>query len=192
MSSELESQLRALHGSGDLPGAATLAVREYGPEILGYLYAVARDEQRASDAFAMFLEDLWRGLPAFGWRSSMRTWLYVVARNALTRQLRNQVRDRGGVPLSQVPELAAIAERTRTTTLPFLRSDARDRVHRLRELLDPDEQTLLILRVDRRMEWSEIALVLNGEETTNVARQSAALRKRFERLLVRLRAAAKQ
>lgn len=191
---DLEAQLRALHDAGDLPGAATLAVRGYGPEILGYLYAVARDEQRATDAFATFLEDLWFGIAKFAWRSSLRTWLYVIARNAFTRQLRDRARERRGVPLSQVPELVEIAERTRTTTLTFLRTSARDRVHRLREALDPDEQTLLILRVDRKMEWSEIAVVLNGDETDNdnasVARQSAALRKRFERLLVRLRAEA--
>lgn len=190
----LEPKLRTLHDAGDLPAVATLAVRGYGPEILGYLYAIARDEQRATDAFATFLEDLWFGIPKFAWRSSLRTWLYVIARNAFTRQLRDAARGRRGVPLSQVPELAEIAERTRTTTMTFLRTAARDRVQRLREALDADEQTLLILRVDRKMEWSEIAVVLNGDadDKASIARQSAALRKRFERLLLRLREASKQ
>lgn len=183
----LEAQLHELHAARDLAGTATMAVREYGPEILGYLYAVARDEQRASDAFATFLEDVWRGLPTFAWQSSLRTWLYAVARNALFRELREQARARRGLPLSQVPELAEIAERTRTTTLPFLRTEIRDRARQLRELLDPEEQTLLILRVDRQMSWHEIAVILHGEEAANLPRRVAALRKRYERLLIKLR-----
>lgn len=86
-----------------------------------------------------------------------------------------------------MPELAEIAERTRTTTLSFLRTEIRDRARRLRELLDPEEQTLLILRVDRQMSWREIAVILHDDEAADQPRRVAALRKRYERLLARLR-----
>src|SRR4051812_20746183 len=106
---DVEDQLRALHAGGELRGAATLAIQAYGPEILGYLFAVTREEQVAADVFSGFLEDVWRGLPGFAWRSSFRTWAYAVARNALLRQFRDGARGRRHVRLSEAPALEALA-----------------------------------------------------------------------------------
>ena len=60
-------------------------------------------------------------------------------------------------------------------------------------VLAPDDQTLLIMRIDRELAWSEIALVMSDAEPgalseAQLKRQSAALRKRFERLKQELRA----
>jgi RNA polymerase sigma-70 factor (ECF subfamily) len=54
---------------------------------------------------------------------------------------------------------------------------------KLRESLDHEEQTLLILRVDKGMPWEDVAEVMraDGEPAT-----PAALRKRFERLKEKL------
>jgi RNA polymerase sigma-70 factor (ECF subfamily) len=59
----------------------------------------------------------------------------------------------------------------------------RERLDRLRAALDPEERTMLVLRVDKGLPWNEIATVLarDGEEAT-----PAALRKRFERLKAKL------
>jgi RNA polymerase sigma-70 factor (ECF subfamily) len=184
-SDELETRLRAMYDGGDFRGLATAAIQAYGPEILGYVYAVARDEQVASEVFSAFLEDVWRGLPEFAWLSAFRTWAYAIARNALLRQFRDGARRRRHVRLSDAG-LDTLAVQIRTTTLPHLRSELKDRAKRLRDQLDPDEQTLLILRVDRRMTWPEIAAVMNlaGSEPTRAA---AMLRKRYERIIARLR-----
>jgi len=85
------------------------------------------------------------------------------------------------VPLSSAPEVAALAAAARTTTVPWQRTEVKDEVSRLRESLPVDDQTLLILRIDRKMSWREIAHIL-GET------QEPALRKRFERIKERLRA----
>lgn len=183
--SDLETQLRALHAQGELRALATTAIQAYGPEILGYVFAVARDEQTASEVFSAFLEDLWRGLPGFAWLSAFRTWAYAVARNALLRQFRDGARQRRNVRLSDAG-LEALAIQARTTTLPHLRSELKDRARLLRAGLDPDEQTLLILRVDRRMTWPEIAAIMNL--AAEPARAAAMLRKRYERIIGRLRA----
>jgi RNA polymerase sigma-70 factor (ECF subfamily) len=54
---------------------------------------------------------------------------------------------------------------------------------KVRESLDSEEQTLLILRVDKGMSWEDIPEVMraDGEPAT-----PAALRKRFERLKEKL------
>jgi RNA polymerase sigma-70 factor (ECF subfamily) len=70
----LETQVRSLFDRGDHAAAATAVLRGYGPELLGFLSAVHRDETAASDAFAEMSEAVWRSLPRFAWESSVRTW----------------------------------------------------------------------------------------------------------------------
>jgi RNA polymerase sigma-70 factor (ECF subfamily) len=185
---ELERKLRAHHAAGEMSAAATLAIREYGPEVLGLLVAVLRHNDEAAEVFAELCEDLWAGLPGFRWESSMRTWVYALARNAAYAFRRDPHRRRREA-LSDHPEISEIAARVRTTTATYLRSDVKDRVARLRGMLDEDEQTLLVLRVDRQMSWNEIAVVMDGPAGT-VARGAAMYRKRFERVKDRLRALA--
>lgn len=175
---------------GDVASATTRVVRGLGPEILGYLTAMSRREADAHDAFAQFCEDVWRGLAGFRWQASLRTWCYVLARNASRRQWHESPGRHGPhVPPSQAPELHELVAQVRTATAEYVRTETKSRFARLRERLDPDDRTLLILRVDRRMGWRDIAAVL-GEplEAADVERRAAALRKRFERLKLELRA----
>jgi hypothetical protein len=58
-----------------------------------------------------------------------------------------------------------------------------DRLRRLRAELPAQDQTLLVLRVDKELEWEEIAAVLAAE---NAPVSAVALRKRFERIKTRL------
>lgn len=179
----LEAELRELFDAGDLSGAATLAVRGYGAEVCGYLAAVLRDDEQARDVFADTTAELWKDLPGFRWESSLRTWLYTLARHRLAAHL-NRVERQRTVALSQAPEVSALAAVARTTTVPWQRTEVKDAVSRLRESLTVDDQTLLILRIDRKMSWRDVAQVMNEP-------QEAALRKRFERIKERLRALAK-
>jgi RNA polymerase sigma-70 factor (ECF subfamily) len=181
--SALESEIRARFSAGDLSGAATLAIQGYGAEVCGYLAAVLRDEEQARDVFADTAAELWKDLPRFRWEASLRTWLYTLARHRLAAHLSRAER-RPTVALSQAPEVAALAAAARTTTVPWRRTEVKDAVARLRDSLTVDDQTLLILRVDRGMAWRDVAQVL-GEA------QEAALRKRFERIKERLRALAR-
>ena len=178
----LEAELRELFDAGDLSGAATLAIQGYGAEVCGYLAAVLRDEEQARDVFADTTVELWRDLPGFRWESSLRTWLYTLARHRLAAHLGRAERQRS-VALSQAPEVAALVAVARTTTVPWQRTEVKDAVSRLRDSLSVDDQTLLILRIDRKMSWRDVARVM-GEA------QEAALRKRFERIKERLRALA--
>jgi RNA polymerase sigma-70 factor (ECF subfamily) len=57
-----------------------------------------------------------------------------------------------------------------------------------------EDQTLLVLRVDRNLAWRDIAQVILGEDArpSDLTRKSTALRKQFERVKDRLRALAAQ
>src|SRR5262249_58616576 len=114
----------------------------------------------AEDAFSVFSEDLWRGFPGFRWQSSFRTWAYTLARHALHRSIDRE--GRRAVPLSEAP-LSQLEQRVREQTLSFLRTEAKDDFVELRNALDPDNRTLLVLRVDRRMRWGDVAPVILAE-----------------------------
>jgi RNA polymerase sigma-70 factor, ECF subfamily len=194
-----EPRIRDHHQRGDLETAGALAIETYGAEIFGFLRALARDEDLASEAFSTFAEDLWKGLPGFRWEATLRTWAYALARHALYRVRRDPQRRAGrNLALSQV-SAAALAVAVRSGTRPYLRTDVKDRFAALREGLDPDDHALLILRIDRRMSWRDIARALPGEgpaepagsgapaEPAVVDRLAAALRKRYERAKAQLR-----
>lgn len=173
----LEERITSLLDAGDPTGAATAAIEGYGPQILGYLTSVLRDDDLAGDAFSTFSEDLWVGLPKFRRESAFRTWAYKLAWHAAMRCARDPKRKRGApLPSSLASNLAA---EVRSRTAPHLRTETKTAVQQLRDELTPDEQTLLILRIDRDLGFRDIAEVIGVEE--------AAVRKRFERVKEKLK-----
>jgi RNA polymerase sigma-70 factor (ECF subfamily) len=186
----LEEELAALSDARAWDRAITLLIQGYGPELLGLLTALHRDEQTASEVFAQLCESLWRGLPRFERRSTFRTWAFAAAHNASSTWLRDEaVRRRRHVGDSAVAELEA---RVRTQTLPYLRSQVRTRLEELRATLPREDQLLLILRVDKELEWSDLARVFHDGELDEgeLGRESARLRKRFQLVKERLRSLA--
>ena len=80
----------------------------------------------------------------------------------------------------ETPEEIRSTVKTVETYAPGGRAE---KLMKLRESLDAEEQALLILRVDKAMPWEEVAEVMRaaGEPATH-----AALRERFERLKEKL------
>lgn len=181
----IESELRSLLTAGSLDGATDRAIRGWGPEIFGWLTGVLADPTEAADAFAVFAEQLWKSLGRYDGRCSTRTWCYMLARHAASRV--REARRRGdAVPLSQAPEVAAAV---RTITAVHQRSAVKDELRTLRAGLPEEDQTLLVLRVDRDLGWREVAQIMGDEAATpaELDRHAAALRKRFERVKAELR-----
>ena len=165
-------------------------LHEYGPEIFGWMLATLASDSEAADAFSLFSEDLWKSLARHEGRCSIRTWCYMIARCAVARVLEARAARRS-VPLSDAP-ISHVAAEIRDATLSYMRTDAKQRIRALREQLDPDDQLLLVLRVDKDLGWRDIAIVMLGHATDEpeLARQAARLRKRFERVKAQLRALA--
>jgi RNA polymerase sigma-70 factor (ECF subfamily) len=177
---EAEVEARCLEAldRGDHAGAATVVVREYGPQLLGYLCSVLRSDGDAGEVFSMFSEDLWRGLPGFRRECPVRVWCYRLAWHAAARFLRDPYRGRGR--RLETTELSRLVDEVRSSVL-LGRDQARQAtLDRLRAALAPDERTLLVLRLDRGLSWAEVALVLAEERGAPV--DEPVLRKRFERL----------
>jgi RNA polymerase sigma-70 factor (ECF subfamily) len=183
---DTDARARALVQTGEHAAAATVLVTAYGPEVLGWLRAMCRTQAEGDDAFATVCERLWLALPRLRTEGSLRTWMYVVARNVMHDQ-RRRAGVRAAVPISAVPDLEALV---RSTTAAYRDTSNKDRLRTLRDALEPEDRTLLVLRVDREMSWRDIAEILAGgaEDPDAIARDAARLRKRFERVKERLRA----
>jgi RNA polymerase sigma-70 factor (ECF subfamily) len=179
----LESRIRRQFERGEIKEAATAAVEGFGPEILGFLVAVIRDERLAGEAFSQFCQDLWTGMPAFRGEVSFRTCAYRLARNAWL-SLQQDPRFRKTVSLSDSPHISNVEKEVKTLSLPNAQSEAQQQVMKLRKSLDPEDHALLILHIDRRLSWSEIAQIMIAPEEASdqslVARQAATLQARFE------------
>jgi RNA polymerase sigma-70 factor, ECF subfamily len=176
----------------DYEAAATQILDAFGAELLGFLRARMRADSDGDEVFSMVAEDLWRGLPNFAFRSSVRTWLYTLARNAALRYARspsNRAARRHS--LTQHPSVEALVDRTRSATQLHKQTETKDRLRALCETLPEDDQTLLILHLDRKLPWRDLALVMRdgGPPLTEEAlvREAARLRKRYERIKELLR-----
>jgi RNA polymerase sigma-70 factor (ECF subfamily) len=195
-SSDYDTAIRAALAAQAPHRATELLLEAYGKEILSFLFARLRNTSDAQDAFSAFAEDVWTGLPEFGFRCSVRTWSYTLARNAAARLAASpERRPARNVTLSNLGEISALVDRLRTTTDVFQRTDVKDRFQALREQLSPDDQMLLVLRVDRGLSFRELALAMSGNvelPEADIAREAARLRKAFERVKAELRALAEQ
>ena len=193
----LEQQIRAQCDQGALQRAATLILEGYGREILGFLISRLRDRDAASEVFSQFTEDLWSGLSGFRWQCSARVWSYTVARHAASHYTRQAHRRRARqIPLSRAGQISEVAGRIRTATLASARTDSKSQIVRLRERLPADDQTLLILRINRHLSWIEIAQVMfhDGDivETHVLEREATRLRKRYQAAKDKLREMARK
>ncbi len=192
--SSIESSIRDACRVADHDLAASLIVERYGGEILAFLSSRLRDEDEAGDAFGEFAEQLWKGLPRFEFRCSARAWAYKIAQRSAGHYRKAQ-RRRRQVPLTGASRLSRAVERIRTRTLPYLRTEVKDAFQELRERLPEEDRMILVLRVDRRLGWRELADVMLEQEEPSadeLAREAARLRKRFQLIKSRLRTMAEE
>ena len=177
---QVEERVQAFLEKGDHRGAASEAIRGFGPKVLGYLRSILRDDEDAADAFSHFAEDLWRGIPGFRGESSFKTWCFKLAWCA-AMHVRSDAWKRLGRRLD-TSEASRLADEVRTLSVVRVEKQ-RLNLDKLRETLTAEEQTLLFLRLDQELEWTEVAEVLSG---AGPAVEATTLRKRYERLKERL------
>ena len=176
----------------DFAQAATLALDCYGNEILGFIRAYLENKSNVDDVFSIFLEDFWVGLPRFEWRCSMRAWAYTLARHAAIRYMISpEQRPRHHLPLAEISEVADMENESRNTIPNWMQSGTREKIHALRRSLLPDDQAVLILRVDRGLSWRELVSVMTGPDHSfgeqELELEIQKYRKRFERIKAKLK-----
>jgi RNA polymerase sigma-70 factor (ECF subfamily) len=190
---EVERRIQRLFEQGDHEGAATEIIRAYGGEILSFLSAVHRSQSEASEVFSYFAEGVWRGLPSFTPQGAFRSWAYAIARKSSLRHRRDKHRREARFEaLPQGSAFLVAVNELRTGTPWYVRTETRSRFAAIRDSLPPEDRELLVLRVDRKLPWNDLAQMLrdDGDEPLTgeaLKREAARLRKRFQLLASRLR-----
>jgi RNA polymerase sigma-70 factor (ECF subfamily) len=189
----LEQRIHQFCEEGDVGRAVEEALSGYGAELMRLLASLLNDKERAREAYAIFSETLLMDLPSFRWESSFRTWAHRVARNVAYRLA--AAPSGRELPVSH-GAFDHHVHHEWSRTRPWLRTDIKERIRALRSQLEPYEQTLLELRIDRRMSWTDVAkrLADPDEPTTPeaLARRAAVLRQQFQRIKARLRTLARE
>jgi len=191
----IEAEVRAAWEARDHERAVALVIERYGPELLAFLTSLTRDAVVASDVFSEFSENLWRSWPRFEWRCSVRTWSYTLVRRTASHHRERNRKHEHNRTLTPPSQLSLAVERLRTATLAHRRTDVKNRFQELRAQLSEEDQSLLILRVDRGLSWLELAGIFLNDESASPELQkteAARLRKRFQLAKERLRALVEQ
>jgi RNA polymerase sigma-70 factor (ECF subfamily) len=193
---EIEREVRRLCEGGAFVAATAAAIRVYGPEILGFLIAQHHSAGDADEVFSLWSEHLFRGLPRFGWGCSLRTWAYTLAHNASISFARGRRARARRERAAGSQEIAAVEQQVRTETPAHQRTEAKSKLAAIRDALPPEDRMLLVLRVDKRLEWKDLARVMLGEDgdvtEAAIAKESQRLRKRFQLLKEKLVEAGKR
>lgn len=178
-----ETRVRELLLTGAPNAAASAVLDTLGPGVTRYLCSMLpRDD--AGDAFSEFQLSVWRGLPGFRWECPLRAWVYRLARHAAARVASDGFRRRR-LPLPPNVDFALHAGEP----TPSEEGDRSAQFAALRRALAPEERALLALRVARALPWNEVAAILSSAGNTV---SSAGLRKRFERLKLKLAGLARE
>lgn len=180
---KLEYAIREAHERGAFREAVKIAIAGYGPELYGFIFGLLRRRRDdTNEVFALFCDNVEKGLPGFKWRSTFRTWAYVLARNAILTFRRNKARERRRRrPLSDVCA-EVLVHVSRISTDEWRKSSVQRAFRDLRRELSEEDQMILILRIDRRLSWEDVARVTIGNE---IAEDVEALRKETNRVKVR-------
>jgi RNA polymerase sigma-70 factor (ECF subfamily) len=177
-----EGEVLRLLEARDLSAAATCAIRGFGPELVGYLRAVLGDQEAALEVFAQLSENLWRSIGLFRAAGSFRGWIYRLAWCAAQDYRRDPYRGRAErLATSEISE-AYVA--VRSSLRPDRQVERNERAALLIEQLEPDERSLVVLRMVRGLSWREVAEVLSEDAAPL---DEAAVRKRYSRIKQRLR-----
>lgn len=174
----LEDEVRALLSKGADGAAATRVIQAFGQRVMAHLRTVLRDPDDVEDAHSVWAEHVWKGLPRFAWRSSLRTWAFRLALNVALNMRNEAFRRR--VRRFETGEASALAASLRSSG-SYERK--RNKMGELRRYLTDAELMLVSVHTELELSWDEAAEVY-AEAGEHVSADTLA--KRWERLKARM------
>jgi RNA polymerase sigma-70 factor (ECF subfamily) len=172
-------------GAQDVPGALRLLMQRHGRAIYRYCREALRDAILADDVHQQVFLEAYRDLPRFAGRSSVRTWLFAIARHRVLDAAKARRRARARNPV----ELAELGEVPDPGASPF---DALDELQLRRALvaslgdLGEPARTAVLLRYQQDFTFQEMSQICGEKPGVLHARVTRALRRLRERIAVRL------
>lgn len=177
---DLMTEIRGLVRSSEPTSATAAALRVYGSEIFGFLVGALDDSHRAREVYGATSDLVTQGLPSFTWSCTLRTWMYAMARVAIRQRASSR----------DLTARAESSESGKRDSPPFPRlrpyrvAAVRRAASFLRRTLSIEDREILVLRVDRRLSWRELALTSIGTTASelDVSAEESRLQERFRRI----------
>jgi RNA polymerase sigma-70 factor (ECF subfamily) len=177
----LEAELRMSPDEGTRAPTYEEVAREFAAPLERLVRGYEADAERQRDLLQEIHVAIWRGLPSFDGRASLRTWLYRVAHNvAVSHVIRgHRLRLEKAIPIEGLEEAAVAADATGVV-------EQRDAVARLAALvrrLRPADRQLILLYLEGfdHGEIATIAGISPENAATKVHRIKRALAGAFQK-----------
>jgi len=160
-----------LVAAGDTAGALRCLMQRYGPAVYGYCRRALRDPALAEDVQQQVFIAAYRDLPKFYGRSTVRTWLYSIARHRVVDALRARRRN------ACVPEREPVALATMGDPRPSPAEslELRRALEASLAALGDDARTTVLLRLQLGFSFQEIAQLCGASPGAHHARVMRAL-----------------
>jgi RNA polymerase sigma-70 factor (ECF subfamily) len=154
---------------------------EYGAALERLARGYEADADRQRDVLQEIHVALWRALPSFDARASLRTWVFRVAHNvAVSHVMRgSRVRLERGIPIEELERVAAATDVAREAE----RHDAVERLAALVRSLRPADRQVILLYLEG-FDHAEIAAVA-GISPENAATKVHRIKRALSRALDR-------
>ncbi len=168
-----EDEAREALARGDNRAALTILMTAYGRDLHRHCFQVLRDRDLADDVHQTVFVQAYRDLPGFAGRSSLRTWLYGIARHRCLDAMKIGARwRRRFVRAEPLPDAAderpgadaALADSGEVSALVAALAD-----------LSIDTRIAVLLRFREGLTYEEIGAVCGERATTVQARVARAL-----------------
>jgi RNA polymerase sigma-70 factor, ECF subfamily len=152
--------------------AFRMLLEQYGSVLFGTAYLIMRDKGLAEDVVQEALIQIWKYLPSFHFKSSIKTWMVRIVINEARQQMRKKKWPT--VPLESAnQEIDAIDETDTELILNEERQSVREALNRLQT----EHREAVILHYYSDLTIPEIAAVTGQREGTIKSRLSRALKR---------------
>ncbi len=169
----IEEEAEAAMRRGDRDRALTLLMSAYGRALYRYCRAMMRDPELAEDAHQTAFLQAYQDLHRFGGQSSLKTWLFGIARHRCLDALKAQRRRTARfAPLDGEPEPSGLVGVQEANVVG---REIRDAMRRCLEALGPIVRDALLLRYQAGASYVEMESICGERAPTLQARVARAL-----------------
>lgn len=169
----VEREARAAIAAKNYDGALDLVMRAYGVELHRYCSAMLRDPELIADVHQLVFVQAYESFGDFSERSSIRAWLYGIARHRCLDALKIKRRR-----LSRFRLVGAVPEEADPAPAPDEKLDERAlsrALHQCLQKLSASVKATLLLRYQAELSYAEISASTGERATTLQQRVTRAL-----------------
>lgn len=159
--------------ASDAHGVLKELDRLHGDAIYRYIRAMISDDDTAHDVWQNVFMQAYRDLPSFAGRSSLKTWIYQIARHRCLDELRSTRRREKRMRLVDTPP--EVADLSASADEHLRKQQNLRALHDCLQTLSPDARAAVVLRYVDGFSYQESAEVCGDKPETLRARVSRAL-----------------